>query len=311
VRAYIQKGAVADALFVLPNDNPVASVSAYVYGADGVQIGAERTPTHPSWPLSAGASEGDDEIVVTGWGSDRVPQSNDEITISDATDPFQEETESQIVNHIGGTTIELLQSLFADWDAGAIVQPRILRVPLTAVDTATLGRLHRVAAAVTLHASVPETERVVYPSPFLFDVVNHSPACTLSLGTLRIMYPNLFGKLSGSLNSEQGGVESLRDRAFVLVLADLARKLRPDFLYSDSDLEQPTVYRMMLLMAEDGRLHPDDPDRRSVIRDSRGDYRQIFDEALSSMGWVDMDGNEKPEEGEINVSVRPRLTVGT
>lgn len=316
MRQYLRQSTAAEALFALPNDWPVASVSAVLYGPDGVaDWDPAHTDAHPSWALASAAAAGDESLTVaTGWGTGvRVPQAGDEMTLSIPTTPGAGPTETVIVDRVDVTTplkLYLRSPLRLAWAASSVLQPRVLRVALSAADTATTGRAYRVEAAVTLHATIPAAERTVYPSPYLFDVVKHVPQCTLTVARLRESHPNLFGVLSGNLNDEQSNVEVLRDRAFGLVVADVARKIKPDFLYSDSDLEQPVIKRMMLLMAEDGRLYPEDTDRRAVVRDSRGEYQQAFDEALSSMGWIDLDDDQTPDESEQSRSLRPSVIFG-
>jgi hypothetical protein len=315
VRKYIRQSTAAEALFVLPSDYPVASVSAVLYGPDGVADWAPaHTDAHPSWALSGAAAAGDTSISVSAWGTGvRIPEAGEELTLTQATTPGAGPTESVIVDRIDATTAtkaHLRSPLRLAWASSSGVQPRILRVALATTDTATTGRLYRVEATVTLHATVPVAQRTVYPSPFLFDVVKHVPATTLSLARLREGHPNLFGVLSGDLTEEQSGVEVLLNRAFELVLVDLARRIKPDFVYSDADLEGPTIARMMLLMAEDGRLYPDDTDRRGVVKDARGEYGRAFDEALSCMGWVDLDDDQVPDENERGRSFVPHVMLG-
>lgn len=316
MRPYIKQSTAAEATFVLPTDYPVASVSAVLYDPSGTaKWSPAHTDSHPSWALATGgAAAGDTSLIVSSWGTGvRVPQAWDELTLSIASTPGAGPTESVIVDRVDATTatkVHLRSPLRLAWVASSVLQPRVVRVALATTDTATLGRLYRVEVTVTLHSSVPVAERTVTPSPFLFDVVKHAPQCTLTLARLREMYPNLFSVLSGDLTEEQSGVETLRDRAFDLVIADLARRILPSFIYSDGDLEGPTIARMMLLMAEDGRLYPDDTDRRSVVKDARGEYNRAYEEALSAMGWVDVDGDEVPDESERRRSLVPHVICG-
>jgi hypothetical protein len=163
-----------------------------------------------------------------------------------------------------------------------------------------------VECKVTLDASVPETERTLYLTA-LVDVVAHVPRCTLTVATLRALYPNLFGVLSGDLRLESSGLESLRDRCFWLVVQDVSTKVRPDHIYSDGDLESPVVARMLLEMARDGRLYPEDVDRQGVIAGQFGHYQRTLESMLASIGWVDANEDGKPDAGETSRSVLPRV----
>jgi len=309
LRQYLRQSTAADVLLPLPNDLPVASATAILYGPDGdADWDPAETITHPAWALNAEAAADATSFVVTSWSTHRVPLPGEELTLSAASSPAAAPTESVVVDRVESTTVYLRDPLRLTWAASAVVQPRVMRVPLDTDDTATTGRTYRVEATVTLHSSVSANERTVYPSAIV-DVVKHVPQCTLTLARLRDLYPNLFGRLSGDLSAESSDVEILRTRCWELVVNDVSRKIKPDHLYSDNDLEPPTVARMLLEMARDGRLYPEDTDRKGVVEDARGHYARTLSDALSSMGWVDVDEDQEPDDGETGQSALPRVIL--
>lgn len=307
MRQYIRKATAADVLLPLPSDLPVASATAVLYGPDGAaDWDPAHSVTHPAWALADEAPAGASSLAVSTWGAYRIPQPGEELTLSDATTPAGNPTETIIVDRVSGTTLHVRDPLRLTWAASSVLQPRVLRVPLSASDTATAGRAYRLEATVTLDASVPASERTHYLTELL-DCVAHVPRCTLSLTNLRSLYPNLFGRLSGDLREESSGVEALRDRCFWLVVSDISAKVKPDHIYSDSDLEAPTVARMLLELARDGRLYPEDVDRTGVVEGAYGHYMRTMDATLSSIGWVDSDEDGVPDDGETQRSVLPPI----
>lgn len=315
----VRKGSAATLKLALPLGSHIPTeLAAQLYGEDGTaqwvdEAGDPEPKTlDPEYYELTGTEEypaGSRELHFDATHARRIPRVGDELFLAlGSADPAAQEAtprETVVVVDVRDDVMVLREGTVSAWAVGTRAYQRVVRVALTTDDTATCGRNLRLELLCTFGGLEEEDQTDVVE--VLLDVVLHKPQNALGMERLQSSYPNIFARLASNPRESSGGVEAQLRSAFDLVLEDVSRKLPPDQVYSDQQLEPVTIAKLLWLRAVDGSLEPKNPDRETLKSGQLTFYRQTFEEFLGSIRWVDRDEDATPDDGETNQSCVPRV----
>ncbi len=282
----------------------IATAVASFYRPDGTAVFTALACVPDSYELTAVAAERSRKVSLNMAALGAIRRNAElHLTKAGAT-PDRYPSESVVAVAMDDADLLLDKPLVYGWEVDDLLTPHAISVPLSAVQTATLGRNYRVSVDVTFMGST-----AVHTKTVLADVVAHVPSCLLTVAKLRQRLPSTFSELAGNLDRDDSGFDTLIDVAFGLVLADVNRIVSPDFIVSDGDFVEPTFSMVRLLMAEDGRYLPQEIERRGLIDDMHAQYTRVLDTMMKNIGWLDRNQNMAVDDGEENAKLQRRVVL--